>query len=213
VKREDTLMYHRHSHRSFATVGRAILLIGNLLAGFYGATPAPVWGFGPPSNVVAEVSPDLPKYELRRIGLIAFANQSGTPDAGVRVANFFFHELDTYHRFELTPPLLLDEATELAFTRTAQTGPDKERPDRLRRFVREWIPQMWPSTAQPSQTSQGQTPARPGSTHQPPSPLGKRSPTRTNHAAGHRDVVRSLGVGSKEGGGSPYHAASHAAVR
>jgi hypothetical protein len=43
--------------------------------------------------------------------------------------------------------------------------------------------------------------------------LGKRSPTRTNHAAGHRDVVRSLGVGSKEGGGSPYHAASHAAVR
>jgi len=98
-------MYRRHSHRSFATVGRTILLISTLMVGFYGATSAPAWGFGPPSNVVAEVSPDLPKYELRRIGLIAFVNQSGTPDAGVRVANFFFHELDTYHRFELTPPL------------------------------------------------------------------------------------------------------------
>jgi hypothetical protein len=140
----------------------------NLMVGFYGATSAPVWGFGPPSNVVAEVSPDLPKYELRRIGLIAFVNQSGTPDAGVRVANCFFHELDTYHRFELTPPLLLDRATELAFTRTAQAGPEEARADRLQRFVREWIEHMWPSTAHPSETSQGQTPARPGSPHQPP---------------------------------------------
>jgi len=164
-------MYRRHRHHSFATVGRTILLISSLMVGFYGATSAPAWGFGPPSNVVAEVSPDLPKYELQRIGLISFVNQSGTPDAGVRVANFFFHELDTYHRFELTPPLLLDGATELAFTRTAQAGPEEERPDRLRRFVHEWIEQMWPSTAHPSETSQGQTPARPGSTHQPPSPL------------------------------------------
>ena len=39
------------------------------------------------------------------------------------------------------------------------------------RFVREWIEHMWPSTAHPSETSQGQTPAQPGSTHQPPSPL------------------------------------------
>jgi hypothetical protein len=130
-----------------------ILLISNLMVGFYGATSAPVWGFGPPSNVVADVSPDLPTYELRRIGLIAFVNQSGTPDAGVRVANFFFHELDTYHCFDLTPALLLDGATELAFTRTARAGPEEARPDRLRRFVREWIGYMWPSTAQPSETS------------------------------------------------------------
>jgi hypothetical protein len=164
-------MHRRHSHRIFATVGRAILLISNLMVGFCGTTAAPVWGFGPPSNVVADVSPDLPNYELRRIGIISFVNQSRTPDAGVRVANFFFHELDTYHRFELTPPLLLDEATKLAFTRTAQAGPAEDRPDRLRRFVREWIGQMWPSTAQPSETSQGETPAWPGSMHQPPSPL------------------------------------------
>jgi hypothetical protein len=164
-------MHRRHSHRIYAIVSRAILLISNLMVGFCGPTAAPVWGFGPPSNVVADVSPDLPNYELRRIGIISFVNQSRTPDAGVRVANFFFHELDTYHRFELTPPLLLDEATELAFTRRAQAGPAEDRPDRLRRFVREWIGQMWPSTAQPSATSQGGTLTRPGSTHQPPSPL------------------------------------------
>jgi hypothetical protein len=120
---------------------------------------------------VAEVSPDLPKYELSRIGILSFVNQSGTPDAGVRVANLFFHELDTYHRFDLTPPLLLDEATELAFTRKAQAGPEEGRPDRLRWFVHEWIGRMWPSSSQTSEASQGQAPARPGSTHQPPPQL------------------------------------------
>jgi hypothetical protein len=164
-------MQHRHSPRILATVGRAILLSIILMVDFCGIMSAPVWGFGPPSNVVADVSPDLPKYELRRIGLISFVNQSGTPDAGIRVANLFFHELGTYHRYELTPPLLLDEATELAFTRTAQAGPEKDRPDRLRRFVREWMGWMWPSTSQASETSQGQTQAHSGSTHQPPPPL------------------------------------------
>jgi hypothetical protein len=122
-------MPHRKRRGS---IGHAILLISNLMVGFRGTTAAPVRGFGPPNNVVADVSPDLPKYELRRIGIISFVNQSGTPDAGIRVANLFFHELETYHRFELTPPLLLDEATELAFTRTAQAGPEEERPNRLR---------------------------------------------------------------------------------
>jgi hypothetical protein len=67
-----------------------------------------------------------------RSTVIAFVNQSGTPDAGVRVATLFFHALEAHHRFELTPPLLLDEAAELDFTRTAQAGPEEERPDRLR---------------------------------------------------------------------------------
>jgi hypothetical protein len=56
--------------------------------------------------VAAEVSPHSARYELRRIGIIAFVNQSGTPDAGVRVATLFFHTLEAHHRFELTPPLL-----------------------------------------------------------------------------------------------------------
>jgi hypothetical protein len=164
-------MHRKPSHSAFATASRMMLLISTLIVGLRGTTTAAVSGFGPPSNVVAEVSPDLAKYELRRIGIISFVNQSGTPDAGVRVANLFFHELDTYRRFELTPPLLLDEATQLAFTRTAQVGPEAERPDRLRRFVRDWIGRMWPSTSQPSGMSQGQTQAQSESTHQPSAPL------------------------------------------
>src|ERR671924_1740478 len=123
----------RYNPRMFTTVSRALLLIGALSIGCCGAAAA--WGFGPPSDVAAEVSPNLPKYEVRRIGIIAFANQSGTSDAGVRVANLFFHELEAHHRFEVTPPLLLDGATALAFTRTAQAGPEEERPARLRQFV------------------------------------------------------------------------------
>jgi hypothetical protein len=162
----------RYNPRMFTTVSRALLLIGALSLGCCGAATAAAWGFGPPSNVAAEVSPNLPKYELRRIGIIAFANQSGTPDAGVRVASLFFHELEARHRFEVTPPLRLDEATALAFTRTAQAGPEEERPDRLRRFVRQWLGRMWPSAAQASEaTDHDQPQAWPGSTHQPAAPL------------------------------------------
>jgi hypothetical protein len=171
LKKEGAFMQRRHGQRSFATISRVIFLISILTIGFCGSTSATILGFGPPTNVVAEVSPDLPKYELRRIGMIAFVNRSSTPNAGVRVANLFFHTLDTYHRFELTPPLMLDETTELAFTCIAQGGPEEEGPGRLRRFVYEWIGQMWPSTVQPSEVSQNQTPGRPKPTHQSPPPL------------------------------------------
>jgi hypothetical protein len=163
-------MHRRYNPRMIATVGRALLLLSALSLGCCGA--AAVWGFGPPSNVAADVSPNLPKYELRRIGIIAFVNQSGTPDAGVRVANLFFDELETHHRFDVTPPLRLDEATELAFTRTAQAGPEADRPDRLRRFVRESLGWMWPSAPQGSgATDRGQPQAQPGSMHQPAASL------------------------------------------
>jgi len=112
----------------------------------------PVWGatggFEPPSDVVAEVSPELYKYELQRIGIIGFVNHSATPDAGVRLAAFFYAELDSHRRYDVTPPLLLDEETELAFTRTAQATPEEERPGRLRQFVREWLSRIWPASSE-----------------------------------------------------------------
>ena len=118
----------RDSPRIVATVSRALLLSSALIIGCCGAASAAVWGVGPPSNMAADVRPDFAKYALRRIGLIAFANQSGTPDAGVRVANLFFDELEAHQRFEVTPPLRLDEATAFAFTRTAQARPEADRP-------------------------------------------------------------------------------------
>ena len=124
-----------------------------------------IGGFSPPSYVVAEVSPELHKYEIQRIGIIGFVNHSGTPDAGIRLASFFYTELESHQRYELTPPLLLDEETELAFTRTAQAAPEEERSSRLRQFVREWLGRIWPSNpeeppaaTEPRTPTQGQRP-------------------------------------------------------
>jgi hypothetical protein len=98
--------------------------------------------------VVAEVSPEIYKYELQRIGIIGFINNSGTPDAGARLAAFFYTELDSHRRYAVTPPLLLDEETELAFTRTAQAAPEEERSGRLRQFVRDWLGRIWPASSE-----------------------------------------------------------------
>jgi hypothetical protein len=112
---------------------------------------AAIGSFRPPSNVVAEVSPALHKYELQRIGIISFVNQSATPDAGMRLAELFHAELESHQRFELTPPLHLDEETELEFTRTAQAVPEEERSGRLRQFVQQWLGRLWPLSSESSE--------------------------------------------------------------
>jgi hypothetical protein len=125
----------------------------------------------PPSNVVAEVSPELYKYELQRIGIIGFINNSGTPDAGIRLASFFYSELDSHRRYEVTPPLLLDEETELAFTRTAQAAPEEERSGRLRQFVRDWLGRIWPASAEAPAAGAMHTAPAPGTPHPGQRPL------------------------------------------
>jgi hypothetical protein len=160
-------MRRRHRARGLMAIS-GVLYILALSLGMRGTTWAAIGNFGPPSNVVAEVSPELYKYDIQRIGIISFVNHSGTPDAGVRLASLFHAELDSHQRFELTPPLLLDEETELAFTRTAQAVPEDERPGRLRQFVREWLGRIWPSSSEQPQENPSQPP--PGST-QGPRPL------------------------------------------
>lgn len=145
-----------------------VLSILVLCMGMRGTASAAIGNFGPPSNVVAEVSPVLYKYEIQRIGIISFVNHSGTPDAGLRLASFFHAELDSHQRFELTPPLLLDEETELAFIRTAQAAPEDERPGRLRQFVREWLGRIWPASSEQPQQSPSQPPPE---SNQGPRPL------------------------------------------
>jgi hypothetical protein len=133
-----------------------VLSILALSGGEWGTTWAAIGSFGPPSNVVAEVNPEIYKYEIQRIGIISFVNHSGIPDAGSRLASFFYTELESHQRFELTPPLLLDEETELAFTRTAQAAAEDERPSRVREFVREWLGRLWPSSPEQPPVSPGQ---------------------------------------------------------
>ncbi|RPJ31098.1 MAG: hypothetical protein EHM35_12330 [Planctomycetaceae bacterium] len=155
-----------------STIRNSVLFIAIVLSlGVCDRLWGAIGGFAPLSNVVAEVSPDLSKYEIQRIGIIGFVNHSGTPDAGLRLASFFHMELDAYQRYELTPPLLLDEETELAFTRTAQAAPEDERPGRLRQFVREWLGRIWPSSAEETDAKHSQTPPEPGAQPQGPRPL------------------------------------------
>src|SRR5262245_56944109 len=143
--RKDTVMQRKRGTRGSITIGSVLCIAIALSLGRCDRLWGAIAWFEPPSNVVPEVSPELYKYEIQRIGIIGFINHSGTPDAGMRLASFFYTELDAYRRYEVTPPLLLDEETELAFTRTAQAAPEEERDGRLRQFVREWLGRVWAS--------------------------------------------------------------------
>ena len=147
-KRKDAIMQCRGGTRGSTAIGSVLFIAIALSLGACDRLWGGAGGFGPPSHVVAEVSPELHRYEIQRIGIIGFVNHSGTPDAGIRLASFFYAELDSHRRYEITPPLLLDEETELAFTRTAQAAPEEERSGRLRQFVREWLGRIWPSGAE-----------------------------------------------------------------
>jgi hypothetical protein len=134
-----------------------------------GSLAEAAWGrFGPPSNVITEVSPTLHNYSLQRIGIIAFVNRSRTPDAGIRLASLFYSELESHRRYDIAPPLALDEESELEFTRTAQVTPEAERPGRLQQFVYAWISRLWPETTQPSEESQGKAPSDAAGQPSPP---------------------------------------------
>src|SRR5262245_39582375 len=154
-------MQCRRGTRRSTTI-RSVLCIAIVLSlGVCDRIWGAVAGFEPPSNVVSEVSPELYKYEIQRIGIIGFINNSGTPDAGTRLASFFYTELDSHRRYEVTPPLLLDEETELAFTRTAQAAPEEERSGRLRQFVRDWLGRIWPTAPEEPAANAGPVPPEP----------------------------------------------------
>jgi hypothetical protein len=148
-----------------------LFLLSALSLGVDERSWAAVGAFRPPTNVVAEVSPTLHEYDIQRIGIIGFVNHSATPDAGIRLASFFYTELDAHRRYELTPPLLLDEETELAFTRTAQAAPEEERSGRLRQFVRDWLGRIWPASATESETTTSQAGSESGGPAQGLRPL------------------------------------------
>jgi hypothetical protein len=164
-------MQSRRGKGGTAAIGSLLGLTIALTVGFCDRLWGAVAWFEPPSNVVAEVSPELYKYELQRIGIIGFINNSGTPDAGARLASFFYTELDSHRRYAVTPPLLLDEETELAFTRTAQAAPEEDRPGRLRQFVRDWLGRIWPADSEAPTTSAAQTPPEAGQPNPGQGPL------------------------------------------
>lgn len=157
--RQEVVMQHGHGILVIMSV--VLFLLSTTSSSASAAAAAAIASFLPPSNVVAEVSPDLYKYDPQRIGIISFVNRSATPDAGMRVANLFFAELAAHQRFELAPPFPFDEEIELAFSRTAQALSLEERSGRLRQFVREWTSRLWPSSSQPPMSDAAPAPDPP----------------------------------------------------
>lgn len=60
--------------------------------------------FTAPSGVVSRTSQKISAHRLRRIGVLAFRNESGVDKAGVQIANIFYEGLAPSARFEVQPP-------------------------------------------------------------------------------------------------------------
>ncbi|MFQ5913656.1 MAG: hypothetical protein ACE5JS_10775 [Nitrospinota bacterium] len=105
-----------------------------------------------PSNVAATVRPDIRKYNLRHIAVMPFRNATDSPDAGNKVAGFFYTELSTRKTYSVTPPVRLDkeEEIELEFrvdpSRRAGTVNREENLRLLGRAVSKYLKTVQPYT-------------------------------------------------------------------
>lgn len=71
--------------------------------------------FRPPSGVSASTSLRAGSLKIRRIGVLAFRNESGTPNAGKQLANIFYEGLSPSPRYEVQPPPPTGEDEDVQF--------------------------------------------------------------------------------------------------
>ncbi len=110
---------------------------------------SPLASFRPPSGVVAKTSPGLSAYNLRRIGILPFQNESGAPAAGNKLADLFYEGLSNATRYEMEPPPLREgEDAQLEFRlrggRAAGVRNIDEDTERLQKKIREFISTIGP---------------------------------------------------------------------
>lgn len=88
---------------------------------------------GPSTNLYTEVKPEFKEKEIKRIGIIKFKNQSDDPNAGLKVADFFYKELTSYRQFELIAPAEMSQkGYGMEFTKTAEdNGRSSSRVEKL----------------------------------------------------------------------------------
>lgn len=105
-----------------------------------------------PSNVASTVRPDVRKYNLRAIAVMPFRNNTGSPDAGNKVAQFFYGELSSRRQHVVTPPVRLDETEEIELefrvdpSRRAGTVNREENLRMLGRAVARYLKRVQPYT-------------------------------------------------------------------
>jgi len=80
-------------------------------AGSYNAAAS----FQPPSGVLAKAHPELAGRAIRRIAVLPFRNESGSPLAGLKLADFYYEGLAASGRYEVQPPPRLDQDDEIRF--------------------------------------------------------------------------------------------------
>ncbi len=69
------------------------------------------------NNVYIETKPGFNDRDIKRIGIVKFENRSLDPNAGFKVADFFYQELSSYDHFELINPTAMSEGFGMEFVK------------------------------------------------------------------------------------------------
>ncbi len=81
-------------------------LIGAVfLAGCAGSAGKLIGEVTPRTNVSAFSTVDYESYEVRKIVVLPFKNDSNDEAAGFKVASYFYNQLSTHKEYEVSPPL------------------------------------------------------------------------------------------------------------
>ncbi len=153
MKRSSTTgpLVQRRGGLSLSAPQTFLILLGASVLGA-GCTSKYVTDFTPPTNVVSEVSPDIRSYPLRNIAVIPFRNNTNSPDAGNKLAQFFYTELLSHNRHNVTPPVRLEESEEVELefrvdpSRRAGTVNREANLEVLERAVSRFLNQVQPYT-------------------------------------------------------------------
>ena len=135
-----------------------------------------------PTNVASKIRPDIKKYNLRHIAVMPFRNNTPAPEAGHKVATFFYEEIITRKIYSVTPPVRLEktEEIELEFrvdpSRRAGTVNREENLRQLGRAVSNYLKQVAPYTTNESLLFQTETPERDPEDNEGPAIGEVRSP-------------------------------------
>jgi len=83
----------------------------------------------PSSNITATSKVDFSNYEVKRIAVIPFQNESEDVDAGFKVASYFYQQLSTHKEYQVSPPLKIEgEGMRMEFLRPRLKGSPKRGP-------------------------------------------------------------------------------------
>ncbi len=119
-----------------------------------------------PTNVASSVRPDIKQYNLRHIAVMPFRNNTYAPEAGHKVATFFYQEILTRKTYSVTPPVRLERTEEIDLefrvdpSRRSGTVNREENLRLLGRAVSNYLRQVAPYTTKESLLFQTEAPER-----------------------------------------------------